>query len=387
MVTAWPAGDDRVVLRAAALSRVLHDHGTCRTRLSPHLRAVTRSKSPLAESTGPPAREKMIELNSGQGLTVTVLDPRSDQHLLGARYCHGGYIFSVKDSQLGELMVTPSLPYNVFDGQGIPDSFFINPLRQAGESTGPTLSSRALVLGVGIVDTSIDPRAATRDPAASTGVLEPATWEVTPAVDTLYTVADGRVRTPQGAVPSAAAPGLRFSTQHEFGGYRVELQRTVSLVGRTVCSHTVVKNTGSAPVPLTWFPHPFFPYPSEESDAAGGMRLCKFSVDFGLQDCKGYAVDEAGWICRAAGAAGMEPGMGYLKPADGASASMMVLHRHPCLGLVAATCSFTPSYFPIWGNRQTFSWEPYLQRTVPRGSSEEWTIEYEFPTPATRTKL
>jgi hypothetical protein len=69
----------------------------------------------------------------------------------------------------------------------------------------------------------------------------------------------------------------------------------------------------------------------------------------------------------------------------------MVLHRHPFLGLVAAKCSFTPSYFPIWGNDRTFSWEPYLERTVPGGSCEEWTIEYEFPTPActpgTRTKL
>ena len=28
----------------------------------------------------------MLELNSGEGLTVSVVDPRSDQHLLGARY-------------------------------------------------------------------------------------------------------------------------------------------------------------------------------------------------------------------------------------------------------------------------------------------------------------
>ena len=28
----------------------------------------------------------MLELNSGEGLTVSVVDPRSEQHLLGARY-------------------------------------------------------------------------------------------------------------------------------------------------------------------------------------------------------------------------------------------------------------------------------------------------------------
>jgi hypothetical protein len=298
----------------------------------------------------------MLELNSGEGLTVSVVDPRSEQHLLGARYvqyararrrrrpaclllqmcnawlrrmvfsygrhvsllaltargagtryCHAGYIYQVTDSQLGELMETPSRPYNVFDGQGIPDSFNIHPLRRAGESTGPTLSSRALVLGVGIVDTSISPRAATTDPAAPTGVIEPATWDVEPTHDTLYTVADGRVRTPQPTIPPNVAPGLRFSTQHEFGGYSVEVERTVSLVGRTVCSHTVVKNTGRAPVPLTWFPHPFFPYP--EAGPGGSTRLCKFGVDLDLQYCKGFSMDEAGWLCRAAGAAGEEPGM------------------------------------------------------------------------------
>ena len=73
-------------------------------------------------------------------------------------------------------------------------------------------------------------------------------------------------------------------------------------------------------------------------------------------------MDEAGWICRAAGAAGEEPGMGYLKPTDSPSGQMMVLQPHPSLGMVAAKISFVPSYFPIWGNSRTFSWEPYLLR-------------------------
>lgn len=251
----------------------------------------------------------MLELNSGQGLIVTLVDPRSDQHLLGARYCHGGYIYQVSDTQHGDLMETPARPYNVFDGQGIPDSFNIHPLRQAGESTEPTLSSRALVLGVGIVDTSISPRDATKDPAAPTGVLTPATWDVEPTHDTLYTVVDGRVRTPQPTIPLNAAPGLRFTTQHEFGGYHVELQRTVSLVGRTVSSHTVVNNIGHSPVPLTWFPHPFYPYPSEKTNLGTATRLCKIGADLDLKDCDGYNMDAAGWICRAAGDAGKEPGM------------------------------------------------------------------------------
>ena len=226
---------------------------------------------------------------------------------MGVRYWQAGDIYQGTDSQLGELMETPSRPYNVFDGQGIPDSFNIHPLRQAGESTGPTLSSRALVLGVGIVDTSISPRTATTDPTAPTGIMESAKWDVEPTYDTLYTVADGRVRTPQPTIPANEAPGLRFSTQHEFGGYSVKLERTITLVGRTIYSHTVVTNTGRAPVPVTWFPHPFFPYP--EAGPGGSTRLCKFGIDFDLQECNGFAMDEAGWLCRAAGADGEEPGM------------------------------------------------------------------------------
>ena len=48
------------------------------------------------------------------------------------------------------------------------------------------------------------------------------------------------------------------------------------------------------------------------------------------------------------------------------------------LGLVAATCSYIPAFFPIWGNKNTFSWEPFLERTVFRGQTLRWSIEYEF---------
>lgn len=86
-------------------------------------------------------------------------------------------------------------------------------------------------------------------------------------------------------------------------------------------------------------------------------------------------------------------GRGYLKHSDSAAAApLMVLQRHPALGLLAATVSYCPSYFPIWGNGRTFSWEPYLERTVPAGSEEEWSVDYEFPpppasAPAARSKL
>ncbi len=58
--------------------------------------------------------------------------------------------------------------------------------------------------------------------------------------------------------------------------------------------------------------------------------------------------------------------------------NLVVLQRHPLLGLVAATCSYVPSFFPIWGNPNTFSWEPYLERTIGAGQELEWWIDYDF---------
>ena len=43
------------------------------------------------------------------------------------------------------------------------------------------------------------------------------------------------------------------------------------------------RNTGGAPIPLRWFPHPFFPYPQPEPD--GTTRLCKFNLDSTLEVC------------------------------------------------------------------------------------------------------
>ena len=152
----------------------------------------------------------VLTLNNAT-LTVELVDPRQDAHLLGARYCHGGYIFQVTDIDHGELLGTPARPYNVFDGQGIPDAFNLSPLREAGETTTPSDSTTALIIGVGLCDTSVTPRDVTSDPSAPTGVLDAAEWTVEPAYDTLYNVADGRVRTPQPTVtPDEAAPVRPF---------------------------------------------------------------------------------------------------------------------------------------------------------------------------------
>ena len=61
-----------------------------------------------------------------------------------------------------------------------------------------------------------------------------------------------------------------------------------------------------------------------------------------------------------------------------ATAPLVLLQRHPTLGLVSATCSYVPDYFALWGNAHTFSWEPFLERLIAPGQSLQWWIDYSF---------
>ena len=64
-------------------------------------------------------------------LSVSILDPVADQQRFGTRYCTGGYIFQVDDSQHGALMSGPTYPdrYDPFNGQGIRNAVEIADLR------------------------------------------------------------------------------------------------------------------------------------------------------------------------------------------------------------------------------------------------------------------
>ena len=98
----------------------------------------------------------MLELQS-DSLTVSVLDPRdpADADKNGARYCTGGYIFQVTDVDVGELLTGPAgavhepgNAFDVFNGQGFPDSFNQIPLKDNADGSGST----ALIIGTGLVD-------------------------------------------------------------------------------------------------------------------------------------------------------------------------------------------------------------------------------------------
>ena len=263
-------------------------------------------------------------------LEVSILDPIADQERFGTRYCTGGYIFQILDSQMGELLSGPTYPdsFNWFDGQGIPDAFNLSPLREP-TATDPI----ALIIGIGLCDLQANQ------------VTEFCRWEVQ-------------------QTPSQI--GMR--TGQTFQSFGLELERIVSLHQRTVRSLTRLQNNGRRPMPVRWFPHPFFP--QLETD-----ELCRLNIAASFPQNPSYELAESGFICRK----GWPWQEGHPQALDhAAQTNLIVLQKHPTLGLIAATCSYVPGFFLIWGNQRTFSWEPFFERTLAPGQEATWWIDYDF---------
>jgi len=270
----------------------------------------------------------MITIGNDQ-LQIQILDPEQDKDRFGTRYCTGGYIFQITDTGKGDLLSGPTYPdsFNTFDGQGIPDAFARGPIRDK-KSVGP----EALILGIGVCDLEAD------------RVVEFCTWE---------------------QVKSTTSVEMR--TQHRFQGYLVSLVRRVTVMGRTVRSFTSLANDGD-PLVFSWFPHPFYPQPS-------GTELCAFNLGLSFPINPGYHQAENGFLHRNGPA---DPKGQFLALDHDSRASLTVWQRHDLLGLVGARCDYVPDGFPIWGNARTFSWEPYLERSLFTGQKAAWTIDYDF---------
>jgi hypothetical protein len=279
----------------------------------------------------------MYTLNNDD-LELAILDPAADRTRLGTRYCTGGYIFSVTDAAHGNLMSGPTYPdsFNTFDGQGMPDAFNLAPLTgltsPRTEGVPVPTDGLALILGIGICD------------LGENEVVEWCEWDV-----------------------EVGDRAITMRTHHAFRGYDVALTRTVSLRRRTIRSETTLTNAGRM-LAFRWFPHPFYPHP--ETD-----ELVKLNIAYGFEENEGYRMGENGFILRQ----GDNWARGYHLLLDHeATTNLVVLQKHPKLGLVGATCSYIPDFFMLWGNANTFSWEPYFERTLGYKQSIDWWIDYEF---------
>jgi hypothetical protein len=279
---------------------------------------------------------------SNTEISVAVLDPISDVARLGSRYCTGGYIWQVSDSQKGELLSGPEYPKepNTFDGQGMPD-MFQHPL---GADMAP-VGGEVGCIGVGRVRrTSPEPF----DVRINREVIEFVRWNVVPSGDT-----------------------IQMQTEHDFKDWAYHLERTVSLRGRTVHSHTAIRNQGRAMLPVRWFAHPFFPITADQV-------LCRFSIPVAFPDNPGYFMNSQGLITRKADHDWKRGWYQVLEFDSAGSGPFSVVEKHPKVGQVTTVTDFMPGFLPIWGNANTFSFEPYFIRQLAAGESAAWTIEYTF---------
>ena len=275
----------------------------------------------------------MLSLSNNQ-LAVQLLDPNdsADKPRFGTRYCSGGYIFQIVDARLGDLLSGPTFPasFNVFDGQGIPDAFNLTPLRS------PEDGDAALIIGIGLCE------------LRNNTVTEHAAWAVTRSADSII-----------------------FAVSQQHRDWRFDLTRHINLSGRTVRSSTSLHNNGHAPVPVRWFPHPFYPQMENGAD----NELIKLSIETHMPENPGYVLAPSGFISRRS----WPWKDGFYQALDHAGTEKLIVQqKHPKLGLVTATCSYAPDFFPIWGNPRTFSWEPFLERTVAYGQTLDWSIDYDF---------
>ena len=275
----------------------------------------------------------MYTLHNNQ-LTVEILDPDADQERFGTRYCTGGYIYQVTDYRHGPLLTGPTYPdsFNWFDGQGIPDAFNLGPLCAAIAA-----DPHALIIGIGLCDLAEDK------------VVEFCAWDVEQTAESDTTA-------------------ICMTTAQTYQNFGLKLMRTVTLQQRTVRAHARLVNTGKAFIPMRWFPHPFYPQP--ETD-----ELCKLNIPVSFPANDGYLLTQNDYICRNK----WPDQVGYYQPLDhAAQTNLVIIQRHPILGMVSATCSYIPTFFPIWGNQHTFSWEPFFERLVAPEQSVEWWIDYDF---------
>jgi hypothetical protein len=276
-------------------------------------------------------------------LRVDVLDPNSDQHLLGPRFCWGGYIWQVHDQKVGPLLTGPEWPRThpkPFNGQGLPESF--RHRTRGGEAhtwSGP----QGVAIGAGELALAAD---------GAVTLVRPCGWSI-----------------------EATSTDLVFRTEQIAAGYDYALVRSLRLTHRSLLSRSLLVNRGSNLLQLEWFAHPFFPLTE-------GLIEAQLPTDANLAANPGFAL-VAGKLSQT---------RRFTDELDGHMDSVQfplntpVTARvaHPLLTHVDFATSFLPSECLIWGNSVTFSIEPYQRLSLPPGAHKDWEVQYDFGYPQPR---
>jgi len=157
-------------------------------------------------------------------------------------------------------------------------------------------------------------------------------------------------------------------THGELDGFAFTLARRVELRGRTLVSATHVRNGGEKALPVRWFAHPFFPW--------AGAETCRLSLESALPEGAPLVENESGYFARRPGV-DWSPGH-YMKPRVPLGGELNVEQRHPTLGVVRVECQFPLGDLALWGNSNTFSFEPFFQTLVTPGAAARWSVAYTF---------
>ncbi len=282
----------------------------------------------------------MLTLNDST-LTVDILDPTdaTDCAHQGLRYCWGGYIWQIRDVQAGELLSGAEYPNpspRPFNGQGLPESF-----RHAEFGTNRPLileKNRGFIIGIGEV---------APDNAGELVVTEPCAWTIT------------------------RSPGsIEFCTGQSGNGYACQLTRRLTLAGRTLTSATSITNTGSRPLPLHWFAHPFFAL----SDR---LLTCDLPASWGMAANAGYTLDAAHRLAFKRRFESIDDGH-FEKLIISRGTTLRATVSHPKLAGITFSTDFTPDFCPVWGNCNTWSIEPYIMSELAPGAQRAWQLRYDF---------
>lgn len=281
----------------------------------------------------------MILLENDQ-LIINIIEPDKEYHLLSSRYCHGGYIWQVEDKRLGPVFSGPSYPQNPdpFDGQGAPEAFETAPGYFPSQS-GDTV----LVVGVGeVIKTS------SRElfhPRWNSVIKKRSDWEI-----------------------KTSGSFLQMICSQRFKGYGLVITRDIILDNRSVHSSTTITNSGDNPLPIRWFAHPFFPH---NKDMSCCILSCPVTIPenpgFFLKNNQIFMKKEYDWEKGCYRALGIPWG-----------SSLFADFSHPFLERILLKCSFNPVWLPIWANTHTFSLEPFFSKVITPGSTEKWSICYQF---------
>jgi len=270
-------------------------------------------------------------------LRIECLDPKTDAHLLGPRFCWGGFIWQVQDASVGPLLAGPEWPKSdprSVNGQGLPESF-----RHRTRSGEPHTwsGSRGVALGVGELALGT---------AGEVKIVQPCEWTIT-----------------------QSAAQISFHTRQEVAEFHYELVRTVELTGRSLRSRSHLINHATEPLKLEWFAHPFFAL----SDGLIKAELPEGTI---LPENPGFVVDGRQFSQKRPFKDQFDGHLDFLQlpPAT----PLAVRLSHPRLTHVDFATSFVPSECIVWGNSNTFSVEPYRTLALEPGAAQEWDLRYDF---------